>query len=287
MIGSKAIVAISLLCALLFCAIGASGASAATSGTTAFTCVSNPEVKGDFEDVHCKTPVVAGTGKFTHKAISTNPTGFTVTNAEAEEATKKAAPAVLKGILGGIGAEIVCKKVHAHGTLENKLSLELHSVAGSGTVDYSECTMTKPLDPNGRERCVVEEPIKFEANGVTKEKGKEMGTLFTPKAGTIFVELEFTQGPGGPCPVAGKKVPVTGSAEATDQSGPEGSSATAEFTNAMTKGEKCETAEQKGICLGGQPAEFSNTITFKMLMTTEGTPENAITVTTPPFTADA
>jgi hypothetical protein len=285
MTGRRAIAGLSLLCALAFCAIAAPSAFAATEGQTAFTCAPNTEGKGTFKDAHCDE-AAAGNGKFTHKAISENSTGFTLTNAETEEATKKAAHATLKGILGGIASEITCKKVHGHGTLSNHLVGEEHFVEGEGTVDYTECTMPKPVNAEGKERCKVKEPIKFTA--VSKTTKNVMGTLFSPKEGNTFVQIAFENGPGGSCPVAGKEVPVTGSAEATPPGGAAGaSSATAVFTKEMTKGANCGKPEQTGLCLGGQPAEFESTITFRMLMTTEGAPENAITLTTPPFTADA
>jgi hypothetical protein len=284
MIGPKAIACMALLCALLLSAFAASSASAATSGTTAFTCAPNSLSEGTFKDAHCDEPA-PGIGKFTHKALSTNPTGFTLTNAETKNKTTEATPAVLKGTLGGVASEIVCKNVHGHGTLENSLSGEKHSVSGTGTVDYTECSMPKPVNAEGKERCKVGEPIKFEANSATTENGEEMGGLFTPKeAGKPFVGLTFSEGPGTKCPVAGKTVNVTGSAEAT--AGENGESkreggATLTWTEVMTKGAKCETAEQSGLCLGGQAAEFSSTVTFRMLMTTEGAPENAVSFTTP------
>jgi hypothetical protein len=285
MIRSKAIAAISVLCALLLCAIGASGASAATSGTTAFTCAPNLESKGTFKDAHCKE-AAAGNGQFTHKAISTNPTGFTFSGEEV--GTTEEAHATLKSTLGGVKSEITCTKTHGHGTLENKLEGEKHSVIGTGTIDFTECKMPKPVNAEGKERCrVAGETIKFEAKSTTTEKGAEMGALFSPKEGKTFLAINFENGPGGGCPVAGKSVNVTGTAEATVAGLPEGHGATAVFTNAMTKGAKCETAEQTGICLGGQSAEAAGTATFRMLATTEGAPENPIALTTPPFTADA
>jgi hypothetical protein len=150
MIGSKAIAAISLLCALLLCAIGASSAFAATSGTTAFTCVESTTHEGDFEDAHCDKTVTPGTGKFTHKALPTNPTTATSTNAQTANGTKDSSPTVLKGILGGVITEIVCKTRNGHGTLENKLSGEKHSVVGSGTTVLTECTMPKPVNAEGQ-----------------------------------------------------------------------------------------------------------------------------------------
>jgi hypothetical protein len=288
MIGRRAIVGLSLLSALLFCAIGSSSASAATSGTTLFTCVENVNHEGDFEDAHCKNTVPKGTGAFTHKAISVNPTGFTASSDGPTIGTTEEAHATLKGVLGGVASEITCTKVHAHGTLENKLSGEAHSVVGKGTVHYTECKMPKPVTAEGKERCKVkEETINFEANSLTKEKGAEMGVLFSPKEGKTFVTISFENGPGGGCPVAGKAVPVTGSAEGTPGGTPEGHGATMHFTFGMTKGKECEKETQTGVCLGGQPAEFSNVLTFSMLTTTEGSPENPIALTTPPFTADA
>jgi hypothetical protein len=288
MIGRRAIVGLSLLSALLFCAIAASSASAATSGTTAFTCVENPEGKGDFVDPHCTTPEPNKEGAYTHKAISKNPTFFTLSNNPSTITSTEANHATLKGVLGGIASEITCATVHGHGTLENKLSGEAHSVVGSGIVEYTNCTMPKPVTAEvpPKERCKVKEPIKFEATSTTKEKGAEMGVLFSPKEGKTFVKLAFENGPGGGCPVAGKEVAVTGSAEATPSGTSEGRGATLVFTKEMTKGTKCETAEQTGVCLGGQVAEFTSTIVFQMTATTEGSAENPITLTTPPFTAD-
>jgi hypothetical protein len=209
-----------------------------------------------------------------------------LTNAETIEETKGASHVGWKGVLGGVASEITCTKVHGHGSLENKLAGEKHSVSGVATIDFTDCHMPKPVNAEGKERCKVKEPIKFEVSSTTTEKGTEMGVLFSPKEGKTFVKLAFENGPGGSCPVAGKEVPVTGSAEATSGGTPEGIGATLVFTTAMTKGAKCETAEQTGVCLGGQSAEFTGTITLRMLTTTEGAPENAITFTRAPFTAD-
>jgi hypothetical protein len=287
MIGSKAIAAISLLCALSFCAIAASSASAATSGTTAFTCVENTTHQGSFEDRHCETPSVPSTGQYTHKAISANPTGFTVSSEEA--GTTGLVHWVLQFILVGVKAELTCTKVHGHGTLENKLSNEKHSVSYSwNSYNLIACKTPKPVTAGGLERCkVVGEELNFEATGTTTENGTAMGILVTPKEGKTFVGISFENGPGGGCPAAGKTVNLTGSAEGTPGGSAEGHGANLVFTNEMTKGAKCETGEQVGLCVGGQPAELANKITFRMLMTTEGAPEGPIALTTPPFTTDA
>jgi hypothetical protein len=58
MSGRKAIVGLSLLCALVFCAFGAATASAA-GGSTAFTCVKGA-ASADFEDEHCDKGKVGG-----------------------------------------------------------------------------------------------------------------------------------------------------------------------------------------------------------------------------------
>jgi hypothetical protein len=120
------------------------------------------------------------------------------------------------------------------------------------------------------------------------ESGAEMGALIRPKAGNTFVGLTFEEGPGTKCPVAGKTVNVTGNAEATSSQGATAEhGATAEFTKAMTKGTECEKAgKEKGLCLGGQSAEYQSVGTLKMLSVTGGTPENAISATTPPFNGD-
>jgi hypothetical protein len=283
MIGRRAIVGLSLLCALAFCAFGASSASAATKGVTAFTCAPNVDTKGDFNDEHCDETVTAGTGKFTHVSLPSNPTTVTVTNEKTQNKTSEPGHATLKGVLGGVKSEITCTEVHGHGSLENKLSGEQHSVVFSGKVIYKNCTMPLPTNA-GKDRCKVKEPIEFEVTGNSTENGAEMGVLFNPKTPPNFVGLTFEEGPGTKCPVAGKTVNATGNAEATSSQGATAEhGATLEFTKAMTKGVECEkgAGKEKGVCLGGQSAEFSSTVTIKMLSVTGGTPENAISLTTP------
>ena len=68
MIGRRATVGLSLLCALAFCAFAAQSASAAKAvNTTAFTCVEG--ATKDFSDAHCDTKVTAGTGQYGHVVI--------------------------------------------------------------------------------------------------------------------------------------------------------------------------------------------------------------------------
>jgi hypothetical protein len=274
MIGHRAIAGVSLLCGLVFCVFGVS--SAAAEGTEAFACQKVGLSKGAFHDAHCDTEEAGGTYK--HEPLPENPAAVVITNAETESETTKAAHATLKGVLGGIASEITCNAVTGTGTVENKAGTP-KTVNGTGTAEYTQCTMPKPVTGEGKERCKIKEPIKFEATSTTKEKGAEMGVLFSPKEGKTFVSLSFENGPGGGCPVAGKSAPVTGTVEGTPGGTSEGHGATLVFTTAMTKGTKCETAEQKGLCLGGQAAEFSSTITTATTVTDQAE-EAAVVLTT-------
>jgi hypothetical protein len=239
-------------------------------GTSAFACKNVGAGSGTFKDAHCDTGESGGSYK--HEPLPESSAEVTATNKETKNNTTEAEHATLKGVLGGITSEITCKIVHGHGSLQNNTGPPA-TVTGEGTIAYSECTMPKPVNAEGKERCKIKEPIEFAGKSTTTENGKEMGVNFSPKTGTTFVGLTFEEGPGGKCPVAGKKINVTGSAEATVGGTPEGTGATLVFTTAMTKGTKCETAEQTGLCLGGQSAEFSSTITFKQ-------PSEAVVLTT-------
>jgi hypothetical protein len=76
MIGRRAVVGLSLLSALLFCAFAAQSASAAlktSTNTTGFTCVKGVTEKGDFKDEHCDETNV-GKGAFKHELIPLNTT---------------------------------------------------------------------------------------------------------------------------------------------------------------------------------------------------------------------
>jgi hypothetical protein len=253
MIGRKAAISLSLLCALCFCALSTAGASAA--GTTAYACEAEPEGKGSFSDAHCNTPV-GGNGKFKHSLI-TGVTEFELTNKEVKSNTAESEPILLSGLLGGVQSEVLCKTAKGGGVLENKEEKGTMRAVGEMSMELTECTMPKPVNGEGKERCKVREPIVYVGQFSTVEKGSEMGVEFVPMGGSgggkPFVILEFEEGPGTKCPVAGKSTPVEGSWEGTMGGTPEGIGATMHFSAAMSK-----------LTWGGVKYTIQGILTWKM-----------------------
>ncbi len=256
MTGHRVIVGLSLLCALVFCALAAQSASAAPGkNTTAFTCVENGGVK-DFQDPHCDKKVEAGGGKFGHVPIPMNATTeITVTNAKTKNKTLESSPTVFKFNFAGEVVEISCKTVHGLGTLHNvEPILKEHKVTGTLTIKVTECKVEKPS------KCFVKEPIEFktEFEGV-EELGPEKNTHgleFRPHNGAPFalIEINFV---GAECVLIGKVAPILGTMIATGTPNPKEkhSGATLKFTKEMTK----ET-----LTVDKQPAEHSGGLTLRM-----------------------
>ena len=256
MTGHRAILGLSLLCALLFCALAAQSASAAPGkNTTAFTCVENGGIK-DFQDPHCDKKIEAGGGKFGHVLIPLNATTeITVTNAKTKNKTLESSPTVFKFKFAGEEVEISCKTVHGLGTLHNvEPFLKEHKVTGTLTIKVTECKVEKPA------KCTVKEPIEFK----TEFEGVEgLG----PEANTHGIEFRPHVGGGGAlvtiafegleCVLSGKVAPVVGTMIATGTPTPEEkhSGATLKFTKEMTK----ET-----LTVDKQPAEHSGGLTLRM-----------------------
>lgn len=262
----RSAVGLSLICALLFCALAAGGASAAEGkNTTAFTCVEGGGEK-DFSDAHCDKKVAGGTGKFGHVAIKTGEaTKIVVTNAGTKNETQEAAPIIQKGTILGIKSEIECKTLSGEGTLTNEEpSAGVHRVKGSITAKFTTCTVKKPALG-----CKVKEPIEVSSNVEGVEglgAGKnEMGLEFKP-TGEHFATLKIEG-----CLVAGT-FNVDGTAIATGTPAPteKFTGATSIFTNAMTK----ETLK-----LAGNVAEIESSSTVRMAPV-EGKQQNPISLTT-------
>jgi hypothetical protein len=285
MIGRKAVIGLSLFCALLFSAFAVQSASAATTGTTAFTCVKVVKAgTGDFKDAHCdETSSPLGTGEFVHEPLASNPTEVEATNEKTAKETTASAPAIFKGEAALSKVEISCTTVKATESIKNstevvgentKHTITIDNGAGGDfTTTYSGCTVLKPST-----KCTVTDPITKKAGTVnvkstgmsseTVGAGKnEMGVVFSPEPGKPFAELLFE---GVECALAtGKGFPVEGTAVATGTPVNTAASAgaTVVFTAAMTK----ET-----LSFGGKPAEFSSTVTPKMV---GGNPISATTPT--------
>jgi hypothetical protein len=252
MIGRKATVGLALLCALLFSAFAAQSASALL-GTTAVTCAE----KGteDFADPHCDRHVGPPEGKFGHIAIE-GETPIEATNNKTKNETKESTPAILKGTAGGAATEITCTVVTGTATATNKEVEKVMVNEGTKvTVEYSKCTVQKPL------KCTVKEPIKVEkaTSKTVNNQGTsktEMGLEFKPEAGKPFTTITYE---GAECGLKGSTLEVLGTAVATGSAGStettKYSGATLLFTATMTNAT---------LTFGGKPAEFSNANTIQM-----------------------
>jgi hypothetical protein len=255
MIRGRAVLGLSLLSALLFCAFAAQSASAAPAkNTTAFTCVENGGAK-DFEDPHCDKKVAAGQGKFGHVGIPLNATTeITVSNAKTKNKTIESTPTVFQFEFAGQEVEISCKTVHGLGTLHNvEPVLKEHKVTGTLTIKVTECKVEKPA------KCFVKEPIEYktEFEGVEGlgPEANTHGIEFKPhKEGPFaLIEINFV---GAECVLKGKVAPIVGTMIATGTPSPieKHSGATLKFTKEMTK----ET-----LTVDGKPAEHSGPLTLR------------------------
>jgi len=271
-------VGLSLLCALAFTAFSAASASAATSGTTAFTCVDTaPTNNGDYTDAHCDTTGTLGASRYKHEALAANPTTNVIsTNAATKNSTTEASTAVLEATVFGFFTKLESSNIAASGTLENKLTGQVHEMIGSGiTITYTGVTVAAPAN------CQVHSPGQAAGTIVTNTlksesvEGTPMTQKFSPAAGTEFVKLEFENKAPGTCNINGQKPVVTGtvSAEPSGQmaaGGGKGASAGATLNVNVTKA----SAQLK---VGGQNASLTALETIKM------SGGNPIVSTGPPF----
>jgi hypothetical protein len=271
MIGRRAVIGLSLLSALLFCALAAQSAFAAKSiNTTMFTCVKG-QGKIDFKDAHCDEKVATG-AEYGHVEIPLNTTTeIHATNKKVTNETKDHEPAVLKSKVGLVKTEITCTDVtvtHEKTLFHNIETEKKHTLTGVAVVDYKECKVVQP------EKCTVKEPIVAEATveGV-EELGaakNEMGQEFKGSgAEETFAEITFE---GAECSLKGKTFKVKGSAIGT--SGPTTESSQTNKWGGATLVFTPKNNMQK-LKLGVETAEFTNIVTPTM-----GTTGDPISTTT-------
>jgi hypothetical protein len=288
MIGRRAMIGLSLLSALLFCAFAAQSASAAKSvNTTMVTCVKDPLKKGDFIDAHCDTTGKANAEEFKHEPIALDTTTeIEVTNNAVTESTKKSEPAVLKGKIAGAKTTIECtvvknnaKESTLHNVQTEVEKVVKHTLTGQSVTEFSTCNV-KELT-----KCIVAEPIVASANveGVEGLKGPKgeanaMGLEFKGKgAEETYTEIEFKNKGAEVCNVGGKKFPVKGSAIAT--CGP--------TTESAGEADHCGATlvftpkfEMEKLKFGPEAAEFSSIVTPSMAG--GGSPISTTTTTVEP-----
>jgi hypothetical protein len=250
MIGRRAIVGLSLLCALMFSAMAVQSAIAATKSvrTTAFTCKKEATKKFRFSDEDCTKESATKEGQFEHVEIAKGTTTSLFVG-------QSGASPKLIGEAFGVKAEVECSFSNIEPTIHNVESggaEKKHTVTGEVFAEFKTfCSVTNL--PN----CKVEEPIKItvsEYEGVEGEvaKGgaKEMGVAIRPIGTTTFATLKFSSKEGKFCPLPAE-AKVTGTVVATGVGSGETpiySGAKAVITRAMT---------EETLKFAGNPASFA------------------------------
>jgi hypothetical protein len=271
MIVRRAAVGLSLLCALVFCAVAASSASAVVKGTTAFTCAPVAAGTGHFTDAHCDTE---GTGSFDHVAIGEGVEKvYEITNAGTKNSTTEATPLVFKGVVG-VPFEISCNTLSGSVTLTNRFEGgKMENVGTKVSANLTNCTVLKPVGKcTVKEGSIVSGVTTTSRTEVTYEKeNKEivehtMDVELKPNPGNELFSFTLE---GKDCPFKAGSMIMRGSAigtgargstEATSSSG-----ATLLFTHEMTT---------KTMSSGGNKIGLTGALTIR---SEKG---NAVTLTT-------
>jgi len=234
MIGRRATVGLSLLCALAFSAVAVEGAGATVSNnTTAVTCAKEGLL--EFSDAHCDKNVGPGS-TFGHVSLPVplgQPTEIETSNETTGGVT---IPEKFFGEPFKVQTEIECTKATGTGTVTNTeepAGSHNHKVDTTGTKNLTSCTVKKPA------KCTVKEPIemKVESVGVDGLEGKgEMGVESKPKGGGTTLTTITLE--GSECALKGKPFNVEGTMIGTSGSGSntnKWSGATTVFTKLMTE----------------------------------------------------
>ncbi len=205
----KPVAGLLVLCGLCFCAFGASNASA----LTLHECkeATSGETTKEYEDKECKTAKVGG--KFRTVPLPEN-TAITPTLTETPGSTAElplttgetaGTHAVLHVVGGGISFQITCTGLTSgDSTVTNKLVGETMTFEGTGTTEFSGCTVKTPT------QCTVPTTLK---TALLKQTTSGMSVIFKPNSGTTFITIPVS---GASCPAAfkGEKA-ITGEAVAT------------------------------------------------------------------------
>lgn len=281
MVKHRAAIGLSLLSALVFCAFAAQSASAAVAkNTTAFTCIPEPNGKGDFEDAHCDKTHPKKEGKFTHSLITNAKTLVDSSNQKVTNETKNSEPAVFKGTVFTLPFQIECSEVTATSELSNEEpAAKEHKIKFAKNVyNFSKCTASKPAKCTAPKEPIIGEASGEGVEGLEGPKGEAnaMGIEFKgSKAEEGFVEITFPKASNPECPIAEKPFVISGSMIATSgpttESGQNGkeSGATLVFTPKF---------KMQLLRVSLATAEFSTILT--PTMTNGTTTENPISTTT-------
>jgi hypothetical protein len=193
----RAIAGLCMLCALLISAFAAQGASAATKGTTAFTCKEVAAGTGHFKKAHCK-PEDAGTGNFDHVAFAEKTTtDLSITSEKTNAETNATTPSTLKATVAGTAIELTTNTVHGEGGLENLKEGPTEPNPGEHYIHAHKVTLTYtnveekkagcevftdkgPTEPVGEKGVIHTEPLTVTSTG----QGDSL--KITPETGTTF-----------------------------------------------------------------------------------------------------
>jgi hypothetical protein len=269
MIGRRATVGLSLLCALLLSAIAVQSALAtAGTNTTAFTCTKVVD-NGSFSDAHCDKTVPTPTG-YEHEVIPLNQT------TEIESTNQTTGGAISTHVFEGspfkVATRIECTTLTGEGWIENsEPSPKVHKITGTTSIVYSGCTVVKPAKCTTKEIIMQIGSVETQ-EGLTGPKGEAnaMGIELKAPAGKPLATITLE---GAECALKNQPFPVEGSFIATNGPG------TAEVqTNKHSGATKVVTKEasMSKLTAATRPATLEGITTYRMKNATKA----AITTTT-------
>ncbi len=274
MTGHRTIVGLCMLCALALSAIAAQGASAATNGTTVFTC--KEPGPGDITigtafttNSHCKDTDTNAAEKFRHVEVpektKTEITGTTENTAG--EPTSSSLHSVISGVeieftfpLGHILYENAAKEKSWLTNAKDPTTGE-HYVHGEATLTFTEPFIKKPA---GKGCKVKGADLTFNKVKFTS-KGQGDAIKFEPAIGTVFTTFEIEG-----CSIAA----LNGVYEIKGSIIGEPDGATLNF-------DRTKTTAQKTFTLRGQACGLSSSLTIKGTDKAKGdVTDTALSVTT-------
>ncbi len=258
MIGRKTVTGLLLLCALVFCAVGASSASA--KGMTAYECVSGGSggLGIKWSDADCETTNFFS-GSFGHKEITTE------INIDSKLVS---ANYKLNTTLLTLATEITCTGQTTEGKIKNVAGPPMKA-EGTAYITFSGCVVNKPL------KCVVHTPGQFSKtitvdavikSVIRKEAPEEEHGLEYSGNGGPLTSLVFGNNGLEKCALNEKTFWVEGTII--------GTGAFANMTGGIQHFKKTQFWVQN-LTVGGEPATLEGETTI-----TNAATNNALTLTT-------
>jgi hypothetical protein len=222
-----------MLCALVFSAIAAQGAFA----QKAYECKASAGKTGDWNDAHCKEEGTKGASAFEHVATTKGTiTGSNITTGE-ERSTAK-----LKSVQSGVTLELQATEVGGEGEMENHEEGATTWAEGTGTITYSNVTVTAPAGKG----CEVETSKVVTNKLAATTKGLTNHLKFTPASGEVFAEFNVKG-----CSIGALNHTYTAKGSVTGVT-----------SGATTTASHAEVTEANTLSLSGQKAGIDGSITI-------------------------